>query len=341
METGLSWLRQLAKAEPGFQFLLLTDKKALPSFPENVLVQELPSFGSFFALKTRWSLRKRIKEWIPAILVTVSDGFTFQTNCPQIVVFSDTAFLPKSQLRVLSKKVSLVSATIFPSRATAAYWQPLLKIKTKNIHVILPPPFLAGKPLNAAEKMQCQLEYTEGRQFFMLAEQLTSEELLINVLKAFSLFKKRQQTNMKLVLPFAMTDTLQSFTNKLSSYKYREDVVVTGSVSEDIRARLAATAYALLVVDPLGQTEACIMEALQLEQPILLPRTPKAEEVAGPSALYTDPDNFQDLADKMMLLYKDEDLRANLISQGKKQYVHLSGEAAIERFRQLLRSSAS
>ena len=342
VESGLSWLQHLAQVEPDYQFLLWTDHKALPCFPKNVRVDTLPSIGKFFSIKTRWVLRKRIKEGSPDLLVTLSDAFLFKTDCPQIVVFSDTyADSTNSTLRVLRKKSFLAAATIFPSGAAAAHWQSLLPIAKDRIHVITPLPFSTGKPLNPAEKMKCQLELTEGRQFFMLAEELRDEAQLVELLKAFSLFKKRQQTNMKLVLPFAPEEELNSFTQKLASYKYREDIVITDAISIDTRVRLAAAAYALLLVDPTGGTEARVVEALQLEQPILAPRAPSVEEIAGPSALYTEPGNLQDLANKMMLIYKDESLRSQLVLQGKEQYSRVLASAPLERFRALLHSFAS
>ena len=342
VQSGLDWLQHLAPAEPDYQFLLWTDHKALPSFAKNVRVETLPSLGNFFSIKTRWTLRKRIKEGSPDLLVTLSDDFLFKTVCPQIVIFSDTHVDPThSILRVLRKKSFLAAATIFPSKATAAHWQSMLPIAKDRIHIITPLPFPEGKPLNPAEKMKCQLEFAQGRQFFMLAEELRDEAQLVDLLKAFSLFKKRQQTNMKLVLPFALEEELNSFTQKLASYKFREDIVITGAISNDTRAQLAAAAYALLLVNPAGGTEARVVEALQLEQPILAPRTFSAEEIAGPSALYTEPGNLQDLANKMMLIYKDESLRTQLILQGKEQYARIMEATPLERFRALLHSFAS
>lgn len=338
-ETGLAWLQQLAHAEPGLEFLLLTDKKMLPSFPENVLIDGLPSFNNFFSIRARLLLRKKIKNWTPDVLVTVSDPYRVETTCPQVILFANTTLpLRNSQLRTLKQKVAKASVVIFPSHAAMAHWQPLLTITKGKAQVITPLSFLGGSPLNTAEKMQCQLAYTEGRQFFMLIEELQKEEQLIHVLKAFSLFKRRQQTNIKLVLPFSLEENCSEFASKLATYKFREDVVITGSISVAARLRLAAAAYALLVVDPKGHAEAGVVEALQLEQPLLVPRTPSAEEVAGPSVLYTDPDNLQDLADKMMLIYKDETLRTQLILQGKEQYTCLLKNTPLQRFCTLLHS---
>ena len=41
------------------------------------------------------------------------------------------------------------------------------------------------------------------------------------------------------------------------------------------------------------------------------------KEICGDAALYADADNYIEIADKMMLLYKDEGIRRNLIEKGK------------------------
>lgn len=341
-ETTLAWLHQLTGAKPQNELLLLTDKKVLPPLPQNVWVDSFASSRFFFSLGKQWSLQKKIKNWAPNVLVTLADSLNVTTHCPQVVLFTDTA-LPakKSQLRLLKQKVVGAAAIIFPSQASFAHWQPLLHIKEDRVQVITPMPFFWAKPLNPAEKMQCQLDYTEGRQFFMLAEDLQQEDQLLALLKAFSLFKKRQQSNMKLVLPFSLEENLSDFTKKFATYKFREDVVITGSISVEERYRLAASAYALIAADSLASLEARVVEALQLEQPLLIPRTPRAEELAGTSALYTEPDCLQDLADKMMLIYKDETLRSQLILQGKEQNARLLNTQPLQRFYRLLQSFAS
>lgn len=341
-ETGLAWLQQLAEANPQDEFLLLTDKKLLPAFPPHVGVESFAASRFLFSMGTQWSLQKKIKNWGPNVLLTLSDSYSLTTPCPQLILFADTAMIvKKSKLRLLRQKLTKAAALVFPSQASLAHWKPLLPMKEDRIQVITPIPFLGAKPLNAAEKMQCQLDYTEGRQFFMLAEELQQQEQLLSLLKAFSVFKKRQQTNMKLVLPFSLEENLSDFAKKLATYKYREDIVITGSLSIVARYRLAAAAYALIATDPLGGLEARVVEALQLEQSLLIPRVLGAEELAGSSALYTDPNNLQDLADKMMLIYKDETLRSQLILQGKEQYARLLNTQSLERFYTHLQSFAS
>jgi len=41
------------------------------------------------------------------------------------------------------------------------------------------------------------------------------------------------------------------------------------------------------------------------------------QEIAEDAAVYADPGKFESIAEKMMLIYKDENLRKQLIEKGK------------------------
>jgi glycosyltransferase involved in cell wall biosynthesis len=51
--------------------------------------------------------------------------------------------------------------------------------------------------------------------------------------------------------------------------------------------------------------------------PVLTSEKTSMQEVAGDAGLYFDANDHPDVADKMMQIYKDEDLRKQLIEKGK------------------------
>jgi len=54
------------------------------------------------------------------------------------------------------------------------------------------------------------------------------------------------------------------------------------------------------------------------------------QEIAGEAALYADPASFEDIADKMMLIYKDETLREQLVKRGREIAKKYSGARTAE-----------
>lgn len=139
----------------------------------------------------------------------------------------------------------------------------------------------------------------------------------MKLLKAFSVFKKRQQTNMKLVLTGRLAWKYESFTESLQTYKYRNDVVMTGYVPEDELVKIIGAAYSLVYPSLLEGFGVPVLEAMQSDVPVITSVNSSMQEIAKDAALYADATNFADIADKMMLLYKDEKLRNQLIEKGR------------------------
>ena len=59
-----------------------------------------------------------------------------------------------------------------------------------------------------------------------IQEQFNNGNDLLNLLKAFSVFKKRQKSNWKLVLTGNLRQYDKKFLEDLRTYKYRDDVVM-------------------------------------------------------------------------------------------------------------------
>ena len=139
----------------------------------------------------------------------------------------------------------------------------------------------------------------------------------MNLLKAFSVFKKRQQTNMKLVLTGRLAWKYESFKENLKSYKYRNDVVMTGYVEDSDLVLLIGSAYGMIYPSLLEGFGVPVLEAMRCDVPVITSANSSMQEIAKDAALFADVESHTNIADKMMLLYKDENLRKELIQKGR------------------------
>jgi glycosyltransferase involved in cell wall biosynthesis len=171
--------------------------------------------------------------------------------------------------------------------------------------------------LDEEEKKAIKEKYTEGREYFVYTGSIHPRKNLITLLKAFSVFKKRQQSNFKLVLAGRMAWKNKSFEKSLASYKYRKDVILTGYVSEDELVKITGGAYALVYSSLFEGFGVPVLEAMRCDVPVITSSGSAMQEIAKDAALYADPNNHEDIADKMMMLYKNESLRKELIGKGK------------------------
>ena len=183
---------------------------------------------------------------------------------------------------------------------------------------VVPP---AGKenfyPLDENKKKEVRKKYTGGKNYFIYIGTIHPQKNLINLLKAFSVFKKRQKSDWKLVLAGSLDRNYQTFANNLKTYKYRDDVVMTGYIEEEEIVGLAGSAYAFVYPSLWEGNGLQVLDAMNSHIPVVASVNTSMQEIAGDAALYADPANHNDIADNMMLLYKDESLRNSIIEKGK------------------------
>ncbi len=282
-----------------------------------------------------WKLWYDIK--IPALLkkykadVFVScDGFcSLRTKVPQCLVVHDLSFLHypsfirKSHLffykkytpKFLARAKSVATVSAFSKNDILKQYH----IEEDKVDVV----FSAAKenfiPLNFEERQLVKDKYTNGKEYFLYTGAIHPRKNLLHLLKAFSLFKKRQQSNMKLVLAGRLAWKYESFIQDLQSYKYRDDVVMTGYLQEGELIKITGAAYAMVYPSLFEGFGVPVLEAMQCNVPVITSVNSAMQEIAGDAALYADAENYTAIADEMKLLYKDENLRKELIQKGQRR----------------------
>lgn len=285
---------------------------------------------------------------VPAVLrkhkadVFVScDGFCSLTSkVPQCLVLHDLSFLhhpsfiKKVQLlfykkytpKFLAKARSIATVSEFSKKDIITRY----KTDVSKIDVVFSAAKEIFQPLTDAAKEEIKNKYTGGKEYFVYAGAIHPRKNLMNLLRAFSVFKKRLQTNMKLVLAGRLAWKYESFAESLKSYKYRDDVVLKGYVPEDELVKIIGAAYGMVYPSLFEGFGVPVLEAMQADVPVITSEGSSMQEIAGDAALYADANNHTDIADKMMLLYKDEKLRKELIEKGRKVSKHYTWDKAAE-----------
>jgi glycosyltransferase involved in cell wall biosynthesis len=256
------------------------------------------------------------------------DGFcSLRTKLPQCLVMHDLAFLhypsfnKKSHLlfykrytpKFLDKAAAIATVSQFSKQDIINQY----KTEATKIDVVYSAVKDIFQPVTDEEKAATKNKYTDGKEYFVYAGAIHPRKNLLKLLKAFSVFKKRQQTNMKLVLAGRLAWKYESFIENLKSYKYRNDVVMTGYVEETELVKLIGSSYGLIYPSLFEGFGVPVLEAMRCNVPVITTVGSSMQEIAKDAALFVDANDHKDIGDKMMLLYKDENLRKQLIQQGK------------------------
>ena len=210
-------------------------------------------------------------------------------NFREVLVFSDHT------------KIQLES--IFPSAIG----------KTKLIK-----PFVDGQiqPLDDDAKDAIRYHVAEGNAYFLYDGPVHAAANLVELLKGFSIFKKKIGSNMKLVLSGVQGEYSQSFLQSLETYKFRTEVILTGNLSFDKRIELLSSAYALIHSCKWERFGMPVPLAMKAGVAVLVPDHSVHSEMAGMAGMFFNEKDPADIGEKIIRIYRDEQIRTEMIGTG-------------------------
>lgn len=339
-------LRRMATAHPEHRFFFFFDRAYDPRFvfAPNVtpVVLKPPArhpvlWRIWFDLKVTLALRR-----IKADVFLSPEGFaSLTTKVPQCMIVHDLGFLHQPAAykgihlgylrRMLPRFVRRARIVCAVSEFTAADLRKQYGVPDKKIRIV-PNGLRAGfAPLHYEARASVKEQYTGGTEYFLYAGALQPRKNLVNLLKAFSQFKKRQKSNWKLVFAGRLAWKNDEFLRLLQSYKYKDDVVLTGYLPDAELQRLMASAYAFVYPSLFEGFGVPVLEAMQCGIPVLTSEHSAMAEICGPDgALYFDPKEPASIAGELMHIYKDEDGRRVLIERGLERARHFSWDRSAE-----------
>ena len=268
-----------------------------------------------------------LKKYKPDVFVSADGYCSLRTKLPQCMVLHDLAFLhfpghskashlayyKKYTPKYLAKANAVATVSRFSKQDILEHYP----VDEKKIDVVYSAAKEIFQPVNESVREEIKNRFTEGKEYFLYTGAIHPRKNLLNLLKAFSVFKKRQKSNTKLILAGRLAWKYDSFVESLKNYKYREDVILTGYIDEPLLANITASAYALVYPSLWEGFGVPVLEAMQCGVPVITSSLSSMQEIAGDAALYADADRFENIAEQMMRIYKDEALGKELIEKGQ------------------------
>ena len=108
----------------------------------------------------------------------------------------------------------------------------------------------------------------------------------------------------------------ENFKKEIKTYKYRNEVKLLEDIDKTELAKITASAYAMVYPVLYDDIALPALQALQCHVPLVTSDAGALPFVFSQAALYFNPDNFEDIAQKMMLVFKDEDKAKQLVNAG-------------------------
>ena len=249
---------------------------------------------------------------VPQCLVMMHDPAFL--DYPHFLKKNNLFFIKKTAADCLKKAKIICTWSEFSKRDISETY----KIDERKIEVVYTGVSELFTSIEFEEREKIKDQYSDGNEYFLFTGNIYTEKNLIDLLKAFSIFKKSQKSSMQLLITNRFSYK-NEFAENLRLFKFREDVKLLGYLTQIELAKITAASYVIIYLSLARVLYTPLIEAMKCNVPVITSNTYAIPEICGEAALYANYDDHKDIADKIMLIFKDETLRTELILKGKTQ----------------------
>ena len=248
------------------------------------------------------------------------------TKVPQILVFPELSFLKhpsfldkkfihfykKYNSLYFEKAAAIIVNSHFSKQNIIANYQ----TDSQKIKVVYQEIDNRFSPLDFEEKELIKQKYADGNEFFIYKGIIGNQENLLNLLKAFSFFKKWQKSSMQLIIAGEPGSGYAEFVESFKHFRFHNEVKML-DLPNDEMLKVIAAAYAMVFIPLVETASVAPLEAMKCEVPVICSSIGELTELCGEAALVANENDFKDIAEKMILVFRDENLKNKLVQKGK------------------------
>ncbi|MBK9270280.1 MAG: glycosyltransferase family 4 protein [Saprospiraceae bacterium] len=324
---GIGWysyelIRRLSVRFPEHEFLLLTDRNISkkPECGKNVSWHTLyppARHPLLWWIWFEWSVPRFLKNHEVDLFLSPDGYLSLAANIPQLMVFHDLAYLHypdqiswtvRNYYRYFVPKFMRKASLVFAvSQATKDDIIQQLHVPSEKIllayngckdefHAI---------SLDKREKVRARVSH--GAPYLLFVGAMHPRKNLVNLVKAFTIFKNRQFSDIKLLLVGRKAWMNRELERTISQSPYRNDIIHLNYLEKAELSEITASAEALIMPSYLEGFGVPVLEALYCDVPVMVSDRFSLPEVAGPGAFVFNPDDPTDMANSMSQFYQEKD----------------------------------
>lgn len=353
---GIGWyshelLRRMVLKHPEHQFYFFFDRPYDPAFiyAENVIPVVLFPPTRHVFLIAYWfdvSLRKALKKIKADIFFSPDSIGLSRPVCKTVSTIHDVNFItnPKNFAFLLrwfysSRTPLLANASdiiVTVSEYSKQEIIRLLNVKSGKVRVVYNACRPGFGPVSEDVRKAVRLKYTEGKEYFVFIGGLYHRKNLVRLVEAFEIFKNKNRSEIKLVIVGKAGAEARPLFRKIDTSPWKKDIVVTGRISDDDEVKnILSSALALTYVSVLEGFGMPMVEAMKSGVPVLASSSSCMPEVGGNAALYANPYDVADIANKMTEMYNNDGLRLNLTENAGIQLQKFDWDQSAEKLWQI------
>ena len=168
-------------------------------------------------------------------------------------------------------------------------------------------------------------KYSIQKPYFLYVGEKRSHKNLEGLIKAFAIFKEKYDNrNSSLVIVGKKYSGYKEYMTRAINLGVAKNIIFTGFIFDEHLKALYSEAEILLLVSFYEGFGIPILEAMECGIPVITSNISSMPEVAGEAALLVDPNNIQEIVEKMNNIVNSKTLRKQLIESGLKRVKRFS-----------------
>lgn len=336
---GIGWftyetLKRITTQHAEHHFYFIFDREYDPEFLFSDNITPIIQFPQsrhpvLYYLWFEWAIPKLLETIKPDLFLSPDGFLSLKTPVKSMAVFHDLNFEHYPQdipfwtrryyrqyfPKYAQKAVRIATVSGFSKEDIIKQYH----VSPDKIDVVYDGAHEVYRPLSDNEREKIRNEYTKGLPYFVFIGSLHPRKNLVNLFRAFDLFKKSNPSEVKLLIVGARKWWTSDIDFAYNRMVFSDDIIFTGRLSVDELSGVLGAALALTYVSYFEGFGIPIVEAFRCDVPVITSNVTSMPEVAGDAALYVDPFNPESIAEALYKAYQYESIRKELIVRGRRR----------------------
>ncbi|OFY87157.1 MAG: glycosyltransferase [Bacteroidetes bacterium RIFCSPLOWO2_12_FULL_35_15] len=341
---GIGWftfetLKRITNDHPDDHFVFLFDRDFDEDFifSDNItplILSPQARHPILYYLWFEFSVAAILNRLKPDLFLSPDGYLSLKSNCKQLAVIHDinyehypmdVPFLERKYYqhffpKFAQKATRIATVSEFSKKDIAGTYN----IDPSKIDVVYNGCNESYTAIDYEEQQQTKLKFSQNCDYFLFVGALHPRKNISRLFQAFDKFKNDQPSTVKLVIVGVKYYWTREIKHTYLNMKHKEDVIFTGRLSTEDLKNVLGSALAMTYVPYFEGFGIPILEAMNCDTPVITSNITSMPEVAQDAALLVDPFSVESIANAMLYIYKDEDMRNKLIQKGRKRKLDFS-----------------
>jgi len=338
-------LKRIVKNHPEDEFYFFFDRpySEIFIFAENVTPIVLNPPTRHPILMVFWQeimVKRMLKKLKPDMFFSGDTYMPLNPEVPTVLVSHDLAFLHfNDNVKIADKKYynyffprfhKKADRIIAVSKFTKKDIEDKYNIDSSKINVVYNSANGHFKPIDDKVKKKVKDKLTEGSPYFVYLGSIHPRKNLVNLIKAFNVFKREDKNDYYLVIIGRPAWKTQEFYKVLESSPYK-DKIITMQVNRSELPEYIGSADAMFYVSLFEGFGIPILEGFEAGIPVVTSNLSSMPEVAEDSAILVDPRSPESIASAMTNLSLNPELRDAMVKKGFERLKYFSWDVSAKK----------